>query len=71
MNLVSTIVLKEASPVAQWLKNPPAIWEEQVYPLGREEPLVKEITTYSSILAWKILWTDSLVCYSPWGGKEL
>ena len=37
----------------------------QVYLLGRE------ITTYSCTLAWKILWTASLVGYSPWGGKEL
>ena len=34
-----------------------------------EDPLEKEMATYSSILAWKIPW--GLVGYSPWGNKEL
>ena len=29
----------------------------QVQDLGREDPLVKEMTTHSSILAWRIPWT--------------
>ena len=29
------------------------------------------MATHSSVLAWKIPWTDNLVGYSPWGGKEL
>ena len=33
--------------------------------------LEKEMATHSSILAWKIPWTGSLVGYSPWGRKEL
>ena len=32
--------------------------EIQVRPLGQEDPLVKEMATHSSILAWKILWTE-------------
>ena len=40
--------------------------------LGGEDPLEKEMATHSSILAWKILWTErSLVGYSPWSCKEL
>ena len=36
----------------------PAMQETQIWPLGREDPLEKEMTTHSSILAWKILWTE-------------
>ena len=32
--------------------------EMQVLSLGREDPLEKEMTTHSSILAWKMLWTE-------------
>ena len=32
--------------------------EAQVQSLGREDPLEKEMATHSSILAWKILWTE-------------
>ena len=39
--------------------------------LGREDPMEKEMATYSSILAWKIPWTEGLVVYSPWGGKQV
>ena len=44
--------------------------ETQVRSLGQEDPLEKEMATHSSILAWKIPWTDDLVGYSPWGHKE-
>ena len=42
-----------ASLVAQRLKHLPAMWETQVLSLGWEDPLEKEMATYSSILAWK------------------
>ena len=35
-----------------------AIRKTRVRSLGREDPLEKEMATYSSILAWKILWTE-------------
>ena len=39
--------------------------------LGQEGPLEKEMATHSSILAWKIPWTEEhLASYSPWGHKE-
>ena len=44
-----------ASLVAQLVKNLPAMKETQVQSLGQEDPLEKEMATYSSILAWKIL----------------
>ena len=38
--------------------------------LGQEDPLEKGMANCSSILAWKIPWTESLLSYSPWGCKE-
>ena len=44
--------------MAQVVKNLPAIQETQVPSLGEEDPLEKKMATYSSILAWKIPWTE-------------
>ena len=38
--------------------------------LGQEDPLEKEMATHSSILAWKIPWTEEPVGYSPWIAKS-
>ena len=46
-----------ASYVAQLVKDPPAMQDTWVRPLGWEDPLEKGKATYSSILAWRILWT--------------
>ena len=40
------------------VKNLPAKQKMQVQPLGWQEPLEKEMATYSSIPAWRILWTE-------------
>ena len=40
------------------VKKPPAMQETQVRSLGWEDPLEKEMTTHSSILAWRIPWTE-------------
>ena len=50
------------------VKNLPAIQETWVQSLGWEDPLEKGMATQSSILAWRIPWTE--VGYSPWGRKE-
>ena len=47
-----------ASLVAQMVKNLPAMQETQVRSLGQENPLEKGMATHSSILAWRILWTE-------------
>ena len=47
-----------ASLVAQLVKNLPAMQETQVQFLGQEDPLEKEMATHSSILAWRIPWTE-------------
>ena len=47
-----------ASLVAQMVKRLPAMQETQVRSLGWEDPLEKEMATHSSILAWKIPWSE-------------
>ena len=42
------------------VKNLPAMLETQVQSVGRENPLEKGMATHSSILAWKIPWTEEL-----------
>ena len=42
----------------QTVKNPPAMWETWVQSLGWEDPLEKGMATHSSILAWRIPWTE-------------
>ena len=39
---------------------------DQCFAMGQEDPLEKGRATHSNILAWKILWTEDLVGYSPW-----
>ena len=46
--------------VAQRVKNPPEIQETQVQSLGQEDPLEKKMATHSSILAWRIPWTEEV-----------
>ena len=52
-----------ASLVAQLLKNLPA--------MGWEDPLQKEMTTHSSILAWRIPWTEEPGKLQSMGSQEL
>ena len=40
------------------MKNPPAVQETGDQPLGQEDPLEKEMATHSSILVWRIPWTE-------------
>ena len=47
-----------ASLVAQTVKDPPSMWKTWVWSLGRKDPLEEGMTTHSSILAWRILWTE-------------
>ena len=44
--------------VAQMVKSLPAMWETQVQFLSWEDPLEREMAIHSSILAWKIPWTE-------------
>ena len=47
-----------ASLVAPMVKNPPAMQETWIWSLGREVPLEKGMATHSSVLAWRIPWTE-------------
>ena len=44
--------------MAQTVNNLPPMWDTQVRPLGQEDPLEKGMATHSSILAWRISWTE-------------
>ena len=50
--------MERTSLVAQIVKNLRAMQEAWVQSLSREDPLDKEMATHSSILAWKIPWTE-------------
>ena len=47
------------SLVAQMVKHQPTMWETRLQSLGREDLLEEETATHSSILAWKIPWTEN------------
>ena len=49
---------KGASLLAQTVKNLPAMQDTWVQSVGWEDPLEKGMTTHSSILAWRIPWTE-------------
>ena len=44
--------------MALTVKNLPAMWETWAQYLGREDPLEKGLATHTSILAWRISWTE-------------
>ena len=48
----------KASLVAQMVKSLTAMWETWVQSLGWEDPLEKEMTVHSSVLAWKMPWME-------------
>ena len=57
-------------PSGSAVKNLPASAETLVPSLGLEDPLEKEMATHSSILAWRIQWTEEPADYSPWVCKD-
>ena len=60
-----------ASLVAQRLKRLPAMQETWVQSLGREDPLEKEMAIHSSILAWRIPWTEELGGLQSMGSQRV
>ena len=48
----------EIFPVAQMVKNLPAMQENWVQSLGQEDPVEKGMAIYSNILAWRIPWIE-------------
>ena len=55
---VDPLEFEPSSLVAQMVKRLPTMWETRVRSLGWEDLLEKEMATHSSILAWKISWTE-------------
>ena len=60
-----------ASPVAQIVKNLPAMQETGVRFLGQGDPLEKEMATHSSIFAWRILWMEEPGGLQPMGSQRV
>ena len=56
--MINYLLFGRSSFIAQSVKNMPAMQETQVQFLGWEDPLEKEMATHSSILAWRIPWTE-------------
>ena len=59
-----------ASLIAQSVKKLPAMQETWVRFLGREDPLEKGMATHSSILAWRIPWTEEPGGLQSMGSQE-
>ena len=56
--ITCSLPLTLTSLVVQMVKRLPTMWDTLVQSLGLEDPLEKEMATHSSILAWKIPWTE-------------
>ena len=57
--------------MAQTVKSMPAVWEIGVRSLGQEDPLEKEITTRSKILAWRVPWMEETVRLQSVGSQRV
>ena len=57
--------------MAQAVKRLPTVRDTRVQPLGREDPLEKEMETHSSTLAWKILRTEEPVGLQSMGSQRV
>ena len=69
MDLDSYAIYKGISLVAQIVKNLPVIQETPVRSLGQENPLEKGMATHSSILTWRIPWTEEAGGVQSMGSK--
>ena len=56
---IAVAMVKGLSFVAQLVKNMPAMQETRIWSLGWKDPLEKEMTIHSNILAWRIPWTEA------------
>ena len=71
MNVINTTKLHWVSLVARLVKNPLAMQETWVLSLGWEDPLEKGKATHSSILAWRIPWTEEPGGLQPMGSLRV
>ena len=70
ITIASFLSYLETSLVAQMVKHLPTMQENQVWSLGQEDPLKKEMATHCSTFAWEIHGQRRLEGYSPWGHNE-
>ena len=68
---MTTLLVAGASLVAQTVKNPASSAGDSSSILGQEDPLEKDMATHSSILAWRIPWTEVPGSLQSWDCKEL
>ena len=66
----NTVKNNQLINLPQMVKNLPAMQEAQVRRLDQEDPLEKEMATHSSILAWRIQWTEEPGGLQSMGGKK-
>ena len=66
-----TLQYSWVSLVAQMVKNPPAMRETWVQSLGWEDPLEKGTAIHSSIVAWRIPWTEGAVRLQSTGSQKV
>ena len=71
VRIEATQCLSLGLPVAQAVKNPPAMRETRVPSLSWEHPLEKGMATHSSILAWEIPWTEEPGRLQSLGSKRV
>ena len=71
MHFCVYIFKKRTSLAAQTVKRLPKMRETWVRSLGREDPLEKEMATHSSMLVWKIPWTEETGGQQSVGSQEL
>ena len=57
--------------MTQTVKNLPAVQETHVLSLGQEDPLEKGVATHSSIIAWRIPWTEELGWLQSMGSQTV
>ena len=70
IELVLVLVFGMDLPGGSVVKNLPAMQEMRVRSLGQKDPLEEEMATHSSILAWRILWTEEPGGVQSWGCKR-
>ena len=66
---LSSLFVSPPSLVTQLVKNLPTVQSDRVLTSGQGDPLEKGMATHSSILAWRVPWTEepSRLQRSPWG----
>ena len=57
--------------MAQRVKNPSAMWETRVWSLGQKDPLEEGMATHSSVLIWRIPWTEEPVGLQSLGSQRV